>query len=116
MLIITAIAVIVITALLIFLFFKCRNTVQVSEEEEQQKEVFLPTKINDSEDEETKEPEEPKIEEEKQPELPPQTIHVRNAKSQREVISIHVGGAGCNLGSAIWELFCVEHGIDPEGR
>ena len=41
---------------------------------------------------------------------------MRNAKSQREVISIHVGGAGCNLGGAIWELFCVEHGIDPEGK
>lgn len=41
---------------------------------------------------------------------------MRNAKSQREVISIHVGGAGCNLGEALWELFCVEHGIDPEGK
>ena len=38
------------------------------------------------------------------------------ARSQREVMSIHVGGAGCKVGQAIWELFCVEHGIDYEGR
>ena len=34
----------------------------------------------------------------------------------REVVSIHVGGAGCNLGSPVWELFCAEHGIDSTGR
>ena len=55
-------------------------------------------------------------EEQREPELPSQTLHVRSAKTQREVISIHVGGAGVNLGGALWELFCVEHGIDPEGR
>ena len=40
---------------------------------------------------------------------------MRNAKTQREVISIHVGGAGVNLGGALWELLCVEHGINPDG-
>jgi tubulin alpha len=33
----------------------------------------------------------------------------------REVINIHVGQAGVQLGSSCWELFCLEHGIDPDG-
>jgi len=33
----------------------------------------------------------------------------------REVISIHVGGAGIQTGSSCWELFCLEHGIRPDG-
>jgi len=33
----------------------------------------------------------------------------------REVISIHVGQAGVQLGSACWELYCLEHGIKPDG-
>lgn len=41
---------------------------------------------------------------------------MRNAKTHREVISLHVGGAGVNLGGALWELFCVEHGIDLQGK
>jgi tubulin alpha len=28
----------------------------------------------------------------------------------REVLSIHVGQAGVQVGSACWELFCLEHG------
>ncbi len=28
----------------------------------------------------------------------------------REVISIHVGQAGVQVGAACWELFCLEHG------
>ena len=31
--------------------------------------------------------------------------------SQRECISIHVGQAGCQIGNACWELYCLEHGI-----
>lgn len=31
----------------------------------------------------------------------------------REVISVCVGQGGVQLGSAIWELFCFEHGIQP---
>ena len=61
-------------------------------------------------------PEEEKKEEPRQSSLPTNTLHVKHGKTEREVISIHVGGAGCNLGSALWELYCVEHGIDPEGR
>ena len=33
----------------------------------------------------------------------------------REVISIHIGQAGVQLGNAAWELFCLEHGIHPDG-
>ncbi|VDM99044.1 unnamed protein product, partial [Onchocerca ochengi] len=34
----------------------------------------------------------------------------------REVISIHVGQAGVQIGNAAWELFCLEHGIQPDGK
>ena len=34
----------------------------------------------------------------------------------REVISIHVGQAGIQVGNACWELFCLEHGIQPDGQ
>jgi len=33
----------------------------------------------------------------------------------REIISIHVGQAGIQLGNACWELYCLEHGIQPDG-
>lgn len=33
----------------------------------------------------------------------------------REVISVHVGQAGCQMGNACWELYCLEHGIKPDG-
>lgn len=33
----------------------------------------------------------------------------------REVISIHIGQAGIQVGNACWELFCLEHGIQPDG-
>lgn len=34
----------------------------------------------------------------------------------RECISIHVGQAGVQMGNACWELYCLEHGIAPDGR
>ena len=34
----------------------------------------------------------------------------------REVISIHIGQAGVQIGNACWELFCLEHGISPDGQ
>uniref|UniRef100_A0A0N4WT35 Tubulin alpha chain n=1 Tax=Haemonchus placei TaxID=6290 RepID=A0A0N4WT35_HAEPC len=34
---------------------------------------------------------------------------------QREVISIHVGQAGVQIGNACWELYCLEHAIQPDG-
>ncbi|XP_067931771.1 tubulin alpha-1 chain isoform X1 [Watersipora subatra] len=33
----------------------------------------------------------------------------------RECISIHVGQAGVQIGNACWELYCLEHGIEPSG-
>jgi len=33
----------------------------------------------------------------------------------REIISIHIGQAGVQTGNAIWELYCLEHGIHPDG-
>jgi len=33
----------------------------------------------------------------------------------RECISIHVGQAGCQIGSDCWELYGIEHGIGPDG-
>ena len=34
----------------------------------------------------------------------------------REVISIHIGQAGVQMGNACWELYCLEHGIQPDGQ
>ncbi|PRP82787.1 tubulin alpha-7 chain [Planoprotostelium fungivorum] len=33
----------------------------------------------------------------------------------REIISIHIGQAGIQSGNACWELFCLEHGLNPDG-
>lgn len=33
----------------------------------------------------------------------------------REIISLHIGQAGVQTGSASWELFCLEHGVEPDG-
>ena len=33
----------------------------------------------------------------------------------REIISIHLGQAGVQVGNACWELYCLEHGIQPDG-
>jgi len=33
----------------------------------------------------------------------------------REIISIHIGQAGVQTGNACWELYCLEHGIQPDG-
>jgi len=34
----------------------------------------------------------------------------------REVLSIHIGQAGVQMGNACWELYCLEHGILPTGE
>jgi len=34
----------------------------------------------------------------------------------REVISIHIGQGGVQLGNSCWELYCLEHGIQPDGQ
>ena len=34
----------------------------------------------------------------------------------REILLIHLGQAGVQIGNACWELFCLEHGIQPDGQ
>jgi tubulin alpha len=34
----------------------------------------------------------------------------------RECISLHIGQAGIQTGNACWELYCLEHGIQPDGQ
>jgi len=33
----------------------------------------------------------------------------------RECISVHIGQTGVQVGNACWELYCLEHGIQPDG-
>jgi tubulin alpha len=33
----------------------------------------------------------------------------------REIISIHIGQAGVQVGNSCWELYCLEHGLNPDG-
>ena len=39
----------------------------------------------------------------------------RGEKKMREIISIHIGQAGIQVGNSCWELYCLEHGIQPDG-
>ena len=34
----------------------------------------------------------------------------------RECVNIHLGQAGVQMGNACWELYCLEHGIQPDGQ
>jgi len=34
----------------------------------------------------------------------------------REVLSIHIGQSGVQIGNSCWELYCLEHGITPDGH
>lgn len=36
-------------------------------------------------------------------------------REMREIISIHIGQAGIQVGNSCWELYCLEHGIQPDG-
>merc|ERR1712179_661217 len=38
------------------------------------------------------------------------------SSNMRECISVHVGQAGVQIGNACWELYCLEHGIQPDGQ
>ncbi|XP_016304553.1 tubulin alpha-1A chain-like [Sinocyclocheilus anshuiensis] len=38
------------------------------------------------------------------------------SSTMRECISVHVGQAGVQMGNACWELYCLEHGIQPDGQ
>ena len=33
----------------------------------------------------------------------------------KEVVTLHIGQAGCQVGLQVWELMCEEHGILPDG-
>ena len=43
------------------------------------------------------------------------SVVMSKATGNREVISIHIGQAGVQMGNACWELYCLEHGITPDG-
>ncbi|EYC28474.1 hypothetical protein Y032_0007g3241 [Ancylostoma ceylanicum] len=34
----------------------------------------------------------------------------------REIVSIHIGQGGVQIGNSCWELLCLEHGVRPDGR
>jgi len=33
----------------------------------------------------------------------------------REIISVHIGQAGVQVGNSCWELYCLEHNLNPDG-
>ncbi|KRZ19244.1 Tubulin alpha-3 chain [Trichinella zimbabwensis] len=43
-------------------------------------------------------------------------VFIRFFSFAREVVSVHIGQAGAQIGSACWELYCLEHGIQPDGK
>ncbi|KAH9380184.1 hypothetical protein HPB48_019645 [Haemaphysalis longicornis] len=43
-------------------------------------------------------------------------MHQNIPATMRECISVHVGQAGVQIGNACWELYCLEHGIQPDGQ
>merc|ERR1712166_81997 len=49
------------------------------------------------------------------PNKPPQFTKF-SSETMREVLCIHLGQAGVQIGNACWELFCLEHGIQPDGQ
>ena len=56
---------------------------------------------------------------EKQAKEPPQFVDnlftARVGGTKKEIVSIHIGGAGVKMGSSMWELYCLEHGIGKDG-
>lgn len=34
----------------------------------------------------------------------------------REIVSLHIGQAGVQIGNSCWELYCAEHNIQPDGQ
>ena len=43
-------------------------------------------------------------------------VFAHHHPKMREVLSIHVGQAGVQMGNSCWELYCLEHGITPDGQ
>merc|ERR1719222_299267 len=50
-------------------------------------------------------------------ELPASVAQTKNQQptTMRECISVHVGQAGVQMGNACCELYCLEHGLQPDG-
>uniref|UniRef100_UPI00358EFB62 tubulin alpha-1A chain-like n=1 Tax=Myxine glutinosa TaxID=7769 RepID=UPI00358EFB62 len=48
--------------------------------------------------------------------MPADAHGTREARGARERLSVHVGQAGVQIGNACWELYCLEHGIQPDGQ
>lgn len=42
-------------------------------------------------------------------------VNRSRSRKMREIISIHIGQAGIQVGNSCWELYCLEHGIQPDG-
>merc|ERR1712232_821353 len=47
---------------------------------------------------------------------PASFVRTHKPSNMREAISIHIGQGGCQIGNACWELYCLEHGIQPDGQ
>ncbi|XP_042214379.1 tubulin alpha chain-like isoform X2 [Homarus americanus] len=43
------------------------------------------------------------------------STHNADTGGGRQVLSLHVGQAGVQIGRVCWELYCLEHGIFPDG-
>ena len=43
-------------------------------------------------------------------------MHLSPRGFQCACISVHVGQVGVQMGNACWELYCLEHGIQPDGQ
>ncbi|EPY74968.1 hypothetical protein CB1_001839002 [Camelus ferus] len=43
-------------------------------------------------------------------------LNCRKTATMHECISIHIGQAGVQISNACWELYCLEHGIQPDGQ
>jgi tubulin alpha len=35
--------------------------------------------------------------------------------TEREVLHLHIGSAGIDIGNHCWELYCLEHNLDVDG-
>jgi len=50
------------------------------------------------------------------PSVSTRTRQAIREKMPRECISLNIGQAGVQVGNACWELYCLEHGIQPDGQ
>lgn len=43
------------------------------------------------------------------------TNKVEGGNGSGEVVTVFLGQAGVQIANACWELFCIEHGVKPDG-